>query len=329
VPSRSRFAVAAAALAAVAFTHGTCAQTPPTGPAYPSRTIRIYAGSPPGSGTDLVARLMAVKLGERFDNPVVVEQKIGGAGLLAAEAVAKALPDGHTLVLLSGAHAANAAMRRTLPYDPIDDFAMIGTVVSYPLVISVVPGSPIRSLGDLIERARAAPGKLTYAMTPGTLVHLLGEWVNIEAGTSILAVPYKGSAMGLTDVLAGRVDVTIETATAAQGSIRSGKIRALAVSSPTRLAMLPDVPTISETLPGVEMTSWLGFVAPAGTPRPIIDRLNGEMRSVIALPDVQQKLAGLSGIAMPSSPEEMRALVEREIARWKRVVELKNIPRQN
>jgi tripartite-type tricarboxylate transporter receptor subunit TctC len=206
---------------------------------------------------------------------------------------------------------------------------MIGTVASYPLVISVVPGSPIRSLADLIARARAAPGKLTYAMTPGTLVHLLGEWVNIEARTDILAVPYKGSAMGLTDVLAGRVDVTIETATASFGNIRAGKLRALAISSPARSPILPDVPTIAETLPGVEMTSWLGFVAPAGTPRAIVDRLNGEVRAIIALPDVQQKLAGLSGAAMPSSPEEMRALVEREIARWKRVVELKRIPLQS
>jgi tripartite-type tricarboxylate transporter receptor subunit TctC len=319
----------AAALAAVAFAHAAQAQTPPAAAPYPTRTIRIYAGSPPGSGTDLVARLMAVKLAERLNNPVVVEQRIGGAGLLAADAVAKALPDGHTLVLLSGAHAANAAMRRTLPYDPVNDFAMIGTVVSYPLVISVRPDSPIRSLADLIARAKAAPGKLTYAMTPGTLVHLLGEWVNIEAGTSILSVPYKGSAMGLTDVMAGRVDVTIETATAAQGSIRSGRIRPLAISSAKRHALLPDVPTIAETLPGVEMTSWLGFVGPAGTPRAIVDRLNGEVRAIVALPDVEQKLAGLSGVPMTSSPEEMRALIEREIARWKRVVALKKIPLQN
>jgi tripartite-type tricarboxylate transporter receptor subunit TctC len=330
MPSRPGFAAAALAAAIVLpVAQAAWPQTPPTAATYPSRTIRIYAGSPPGSGTDLVARLMAVKLGERLDNPVVVEQKIGSAGLLAAEAVARALPDGHTLVLLSGAHAANAALRRTLPYDPVKDFAMIGTVVSYPLVISVRPDSPISSLADLIRRARAAPGKLTYAMTPGTLVHLLGEWVNIEAGTSILSVPYKGSAMGLTDVMAGRVDVTVETATAAQGSIRSGRIRPLAISSAARHPLLPDVPTISETLPGVEMTSWLGFVAPAGTPRAIVDRLNVQVRAIVALPDVEQRLAGLSGVPMTSSPEEMRALIEREIARWKRVVALKKIPLQN
>jgi tripartite-type tricarboxylate transporter receptor subunit TctC len=320
-----------AALVALAGSTSALAQAPSTGPGqgYPTRTIRLYVGSPPGSGSDLVARLMAQKLSDRLGQPVVVEQKMGGAGLLAAEAVAKAVPDGHTLVLLSGAHAANAAMRTTLPYDPVNDFGMIGTVVAYPFVVSVAQDSPIRSFPDLLERARAAPGKLTYAMTAGTLVHLLGEWINIEAGTSILGVPYKGSALGLTDVLAGRVDAAVETATAAFGNIRSGKLRPLAISSATRHPALPNLQTISETLPGVEMTSWLGFVGPAGTPRPVVDRLNSEVRAIVALPDVRQKLADMSGVPMTSTPEEMRALIERDVARWKRVVELKNIPRQN
>ena len=142
-------------------------------------------------------------------------------------------------------------------------------------------------------------------------------------------LPYKGSALGLTDVLAGRVDAAIETATAAFGSVRSGKLRPLAISSATRHPSLPGLPTISETLPGVEMTSWLGFVGPAGTPRPVVERLNAEIRAVVALPDVQKKLADLSGVPTTSSPEEMRALVERDIARWTRVVELKKIPKQN
>jgi len=297
--------------------------------AYPSRPIRFLVGSPPGSGNDLVSRLLAQKLAERLGQPVVVEQKPGGAGLLANDALAKSAPDGHTLVLLSGAHAATAALNRALPYDPLRDFAMVGTVVAYPLVISVAPGSSIRSFADLLERARAAPGKLTYSMTPGTLVQLLGEWINIEAGTSILGVPYKGSANALVDVLAGRVDATIETGTASFGHIRSGKLRPLAVSSAERHPALPELQTISETLPGVEMSSWLGLAAPSRTPRPVIDRLNREVRAIVDLPDVRQRLVDLSGVPTLSSPEEMRALVEREIERWKRVVELKNIERQN
>ena len=297
--------------------------------AYPSRPVRFLVGSPAGSGNDLVSRVLAQKLAERLGQPFVVEQKPGGAGLLANDALAKSAPDGHTLVLLSGAHAAAAALSRALPYDPVRDFAMIGTVVAYPLVISVAPGSPIRSFADLLERARASPGKLTYSMTPGTLVQLLGEWINIEAGTSITGVPYKGGANALVDVLAGRVDATIETGTASFGHIRSGKLRPHAVSSAGRHPALPGVQTISETLPGVEMSSWLGLAAAARTPPAIVEHLNLEVRAIIALPDVRQRLADLSGVPSPSSPEEMRALVEREIARWKRVVELKHIERQN
>src|SRR6266705_847773 len=311
-----------AALAALASSEAIAQQ-------YPARPIRFLVGSPPGSGNDLVSRLLAQKLSERFGQPVIVEQKPGGAGLLANEALSKSLPDSHTLVLLSGAHPATAALNRSLPYDPVRDFGMVGTVVAYPLVISVAPASPIRSFPDLLARARAAPGKLTYSMTPGTLVHLLGEWINIEAGTAIVGVPYKGSAMALTDVLAGRVDATIETGTASLGHIRSGKLRALAVSSPARHPAMPELQTISETLPGVEMNSWLGLAVPAATPRAIIDRLNREIRAILEIPDVRQRLADLSGVPTPSSPEEMRALVEREIARWKRVVEIKNIERQN
>ncbi len=296
---------------------------------WPSHPIRFLVGSPPGSGNDLVSRLLAQKLAERLGQPLVVEQRPGGAGLLANEALAKSAPDGHTLVLLSGAHAATAALNRALPYDPLRDFAMAGTVVSYPLVISVAPESPIRSFADLIARARAAPGRLTYSMTPGTLVHLLGEWINIEAGTAILGVPYKGSANALVDVLAGRVDATLETGTASFGHIRAGKLRALAVSSAARHPALPDVPTISETLPGVEMSSWLGLALAAGTPRTVIDALNRETRAILELPEVRSRLADLSGVPTSSSPGEMRVLVEGEIARWKRVVALKNIERQN
>jgi len=323
-PGRARIAVSIlATLAALGAGDEAFSQN------YPSRPIRFLVGSPPGSGSDLVTRLLAQKLAERFGQPVVVEQRPGGAGLLANEALTKSLPDGHTLVLLSGAHPAAAALNRALPYDPVRDFAMVGTVVAYPLVISVAPDSPIRSFSDLLERSRATPGRLTYSMTPGTLVHLLGEWINIEASTTILGVPYKGSANALVDVLAGRVDVTIETGTASFGHIRSGKLRALAVSSAARHPSIPELPTISETLPDVEMSSWLGLAAPSGTPRAIVERLNSEARAILEMPDVRQRLADLSGVPAPSSPEEMRALIEREIARWKRVVDLKNIERQN
>lgn len=312
-----------ASLAALTISGEAVSQT------YPSRPVRFLVGSPPGSGNDLVSRLLAQKFTERFGQPVVVEQKPGGAGLLANDALVKSTPDGHTMVLLSGAHPASAALNRALPYDPVRDFGMVGTLLAYPLVVLVAPNSQIGSFADLLQRAKAAPGKLTYSMTPGSLVHLLGEWINIEAGTSILGVPYKGSANALLDVLAGRIDVTIETGTASFGHIRTGKLRPLAVSSPARHPALPELPTISEMLPGLEMNSWLGLAVPAATPRAIIDRLNREARAILELPDVRQRLAELSGVPTPSSPEEMRALIERDIARWVRVVELKKIERQN
>jgi tripartite-type tricarboxylate transporter receptor subunit TctC len=196
-------------------------------------------------------------------------------------------------------------------------------------VISVPPGSPVQSFADLIARARAAPGKLTYSMTPGTLVHLMAEWINIEAGTNILGVPYKGGASALTDVLSGRVDVFMETGTFSFGQIRAGKLRALALSSPGRHPAMPEVPTVSETLPGVALDSYLGLSVTAATPRAIVERLNAEIRAIIELPDVRARLADLSGVPTPSTPEAMRALVLRDVARWKRVVELKNIERQN
>ena len=296
---------------------------------YPVRPIRFLVGGPPGSGADIMSRLIGARLAERLGYAVAVEQKTGAGGIIANEALSKSPADGHTMALLTGAHPTVAVMNRSLPYDSVRDFGMVGTIVSYPLVVSVVPGSPVKSFRDLLARAKAAPGKLSYAMSPGTLVHLAGEWINSEAGTAMVAIPYRGSSASLMDVMSGRVDVLIETATAAFGQIRAGKIRPLAVSSGARHPALPEVPTIAETLPGVEFTSWLGLAVAPGTPRAIIDRLNAELHAIIDLPDVRQRIADLGGLPMPSTPEEMRARVEREIARWARLVELKNIERQN
>jgi tripartite-type tricarboxylate transporter receptor subunit TctC len=165
-------------------------------------------------------------------------------------------------------------------------------------------------------------------MSPGSLVHLAGEWINSEAGTSMLAVPYRGSSVGIVDLLGGRVDLVIETATAASAQIRAGKIRPLAVTSAARHPGLPEVPTVAETLPGFEVTSWLGLALAGGTPRAVVERLNAELRAIVELPDVRQRINDLSGVPMASSPQEMQARIEREVARWKRLVEMKNIERQ-
>ena len=294
---------------------------------YPKRPLRFMIGFAPGGSADLVSRLLGQKLAERLGQPVIAEQKMGASGLLANDVVAKAPPDGQTLVLLTGGHTVAAVMMKERPYDPVRDFAMVSVVTGYPMVISVVPDSPVKNFADLIARAKT--GRITFATSgPGSLHDLVGELINVEAGIGMVSVPFKGAALGIIDLLGGRVDVMIETATFSFPQIRAGKLRALAQSYPGRYPLMPELPAIAETLPGVEASSWLGLATSPGTPRPVIERLNREVRAIVELPEMRQRLAELGGVPSPSTPEEMRERIEREIARWKRVVELKKIERQ-
>jgi tripartite-type tricarboxylate transporter receptor subunit TctC len=296
---------------------------------YPGRPIRFLVGFAAGGSTDIISRLLAQKFTERMGATVAVEQKTGATGIIANDVVAKAPPDGLTMVLLTGGHPASAAIMKSMPYDPVKGFSMVATVTAYPLVISVAPDSPIQSLPDLIARARAAPGVLSYSSVGiGSLHHLFGEWLNIEAGTSMIHVPFKGAAPAFTEVLGKRVDVMIETATFSFGQIRGGRLRPLALSSSGRYPLMPEVPSVSETVKGVELSSWLGLATAPGTPRPIIDKLHRELRAILEMPDVRERFAQLGGVPTLSTPEEMAARIEREIVRWKRVVEVKNIERQ-
>jgi tripartite-type tricarboxylate transporter receptor subunit TctC len=299
------------------------------GQSYPERPIRFYVGFPPGGSTDLISRLLGQKLSERLKQPVIVEQKVGGTGLIANDAVAKAPPDGHTMVLLTGGHPGTAAVMKTLPYDPVKGFGMVTTVIEYPMVVSVAPDSPIKSFPDLIARAKAEPGRISFSSAgPGSLHHLLGEWLNIEAGTSMLHVPFKGAAPAFTELLGGRIDVLIETGTFSFPMIRGGRLRPLALSSAGRYPLMPEVATVGETLSGVEFSSWLGVAVAPGTPRPVVDLLNRELRAILAQEDVKERFAGFGGVPAASTPEGMRERVEREIARWNRVVESRKIERQ-
>lgn len=296
---------------------------------FPSKPLRFYVGFPPGGSTDIVSRLLAQKLQERLGQPIVVEQKVGATGVIAQDAVAKAAADGHTLVLLTGGHPTTAVMMRKLPYDPVRDFAMVSTITQYPLAIGVNPSSPVQSFADLLARAKAEPGRFTFSSAGiGSAHHLLGEWINIEAGVQLVHVPFKGAAPALTELLGGRLDVMIETMTFAAGQIRAGRIRPLAVSAGARLPQFPDTPTVTESLAGVEFSSWLGLATSPGTPAAVIERLNRETRAVLADAEMRQRLAELGGEPSPSTPAEMRARVEREIARWARVVEARKIERQ-
>jgi tripartite-type tricarboxylate transporter receptor subunit TctC len=194
------------------------------------------------------------------------------------------------------------------------------------MVVATAPNSPIKSFPDLIARAKAAPYDITYGMNlPGSVHHLTGELINVEAGTSLRGIPYRGNSQMVQDLLGGRLDVMIETGTIAFAQIKGGTLRGLAVSSRKRFVLEPEIPAIAETLPGFEVMSWLGLAAPGGTPRRIVDRLNHEIREILNLPDIRERLAGVGNVPMPSTPEEMRDHIERDAARWSRVVDIKGI----
>jgi tripartite-type tricarboxylate transporter receptor subunit TctC len=295
---------------------------------YPDRPVRIVVGFPPGGSSDTVARVVAQHLSPLLGQPVVVENKPGAGGVIGSDQVAKAAPDGHTLLLATAGHSTAAAMMQKLPFDAVKDFAWITTVTTYPFAIATAADSPIKSLPDLIAKAKASPGKLTYSSAGiGTSHHLLGEWLSSQAGIDMNHIPFKGGTSPLTEVLAGRVDVMIETMTLVLPHMKSGRLRGLAVTSPEAKDYLPDVPPASKSVPGLVFQSWLGIAAPAATPGPIIESLNRNLRKVLAEPEVQQRLAALGGGAAPVSPAEMRQQVQVEIERWKKLVAERNIQR--
>jgi tripartite-type tricarboxylate transporter receptor subunit TctC len=292
---------------------------------WPTRTIKIMTGTPAGGSPDFVSRLLAERLSERLGQAVVVENSTT-TGVAVWNTVAKSQPDGYLISMLTGAFSARAAVAKSLPYDPIKDFAFITLVSGYPMVVATAPHSPIKSFPDLIARAKAAPYDVTYGMNlPGSVHHLTGELINVEAGTSLRGIPYRGNSQIVQDLLGGRLDVMIETGTIAFAQIKGGTLRGLAVSSRKRFVLEPEIPAIAETLPGFEVLSWLGLAAPGGTPRPIIDRLNREVGEILNLPDIRDRLAGVGNVPMPSTPEEMREHIEGDAARWSRVVDIKGI----
>src|SRR6185295_17943947 len=230
-------------------------------PNWPTRSLRILVGTSPGGSPDIVGRLLADKMAERLGQSITVENNTGGGGGIAASIVSHAPPDGTNMTLLTAGYASGAAVGK-FPFDGDNTFGFLSMVCAYPFIYQVPKDSPIKSFEDLIARAKASPGKLTYVITTlGSIYHLIGSWVNAKAGVDIVPVPYRGSATAVTDVLSGRVDVMLDTATSGFPRIRSGQFRALAVTSPQRYPLLPDAPTVAETLPGVQYMSWLGMAA--------------------------------------------------------------------
>jgi tripartite-type tricarboxylate transporter receptor subunit TctC len=292
---------------------------------WPTRPIKIVVGTAAGGSPDIISRVLGDKLAERLGQSFVIENNSQGAGAVAQQTVAKAVPDGYTMIMLTAGYPPQMVLRK-LGFDPLDGLAFVTLVCGYPMVYAVRPDSPLKSFPDLLQQAKASRGGITYTINAlGSIYHVLTRWIEMEAGIDMTPIPYRGTAAAVSDVLAGRVDVMVDAATSSAPRIRSGQLRALALSSPQRYPLMPDVPTIAETLPKVGFMSWLGLAMPSGTSRPIVDRLNREVHTVLALPDVQQRLIEGGNVASPSTPEEMRAKVASEMAQWRHVIEASGI----
>jgi tripartite-type tricarboxylate transporter receptor subunit TctC len=294
---------------------------------YPTRLIKLMHGFPPGGNVDVVARLMAQEMSKSLGQTIVVEGKPGQAGSLAAEAVAGAEPDGYTLLLVSGAHPATAAVYKKLKYRPVDDFEWISTVSFYPFILCARKDSALQTFADLLRAARAKPDSVTSGTAGnGSIAHMTTELIAGMANVKLLSVPYRGEALALTGLLSGDVDFVVSTTTLAGPHVRSGEVRALGVTSKTRWKDFPDVAAIAEAgLPGLDVISWSGIAAPAHTPKPIIERLHAEMQRAIGVPDVRARLESFGADVRGLTAADMRALVERQLALWTKVAKEANI----
>jgi tripartite-type tricarboxylate transporter receptor subunit TctC len=306
----------AAALLAVATCASASAQT------YPQKPIRFVVGFPAGGGADLAGRSVAQKLADSLGVNVLVDNRPGASGNIAAELVAKAAPDGYTLFVSTITLSTNASIYAKLPFDAQRDFAPISLLTTVPIVIVVHPSLPARTARDLIGLARARPGDLAFASAGnGTAGHLSGEMFKQMAAVALTHVPYKGSPPALVDLLGGQVPIMFDGLNTSYPHARAGKMRALAVTTRKRAAVLPDVPTLDETgLAGFDAATWTGLLAPAATPAPVLDRLNAEVVRALNAPDVRERLVGLGSEVAPMSREQFAAYLRDEIAKWARVV---------
>ena len=290
--------------------------------AWPTRAVRIIVPSPPGDGSDITARAVADKLQVALGQPFVVENKPGAGGVVGAEQVAHAAPDGYTLVMgNAGSHGINAAVYTQLNYDVVRDFAPVSLIAQSPNVLVANPDAPFRSVRELVDAARAKPGKLDFASGgQGSSAHMSMELFKFLTKTDLNHIPYKGATPALTDIIGGTVPVMFVNLPPALGHIKSGKVRALAVTTARRWPALPDVPTVAESgVDGFETVAWFGLLAPAGTPPAIVERLAAEVRRIAQLPDVRARIEATGAEAVGSTPQEFARRIGDDVDKWKRV----------
>jgi len=291
--------------------------------AFPSKPITIVVPFPPGGVTDQTSRLVGRKISENTGQPVIIDNRPGAGGQIGANVVKQARPDGYMVFVANiGSHAINQTLYSKLSYDPIKDFEPVTCMIQTPQVVVVPPTSPIKSIAELIAYAKANPGKVTYAsQSVGSGGHIAGEVFKSKDHLDILHVPYKGSAPALADIMAGRVDFFVDAFLTAYPLIKDGRIRALAITADKRSPLLPDLPTMQELgYFGYDVIPWFGIAAPAGTPRPVIERLNAEFVKALRSPDVVKRLAEVGVDVVANSPDEFAAMIKSETARWGEVV---------
>jgi len=295
---------------------------------YPAKAIRMVIGFPPGGGTDIVGRIVAQKLSEVLGQQVLPDNRGGAAGQIGTEIVAKAPPDGHTLLM---AHIAALSILPSLvaklPYDPARDFAPVSLVAIGPNLLVVHPSLPVRTVKDLIALARARPGQLQFASPgSGSVQHLAGELFNLQAKVSMLHVPYKGSGQSIIDLISGQIHLDFDSIPPVLGHVKSGRLRAIAVTSAKRFSLLPAIPTVSESgVPGFDMSTWWGLIAPAGVSKEIVSRLHAETTRLLRQPDVREKIANVGAETVGNSPEEFAAFILSERLKYAKIVKDANI----
>lgn len=294
---------------------------------YPNRTVRIISPYTPGGPSDIVLRIVGQKLSEGLGRPMVIDNRGGASGMIGSELVARAAPDGYTLLFGTlQTHAVNTSLFSKMPYDPINDFTPIASVMTFPFLLTVHTSVPASSVRELIALAKSQPGRLNYSSGgSGTGTHLAPELFKLLAGVDIVHVPYKGGADALIEVVAGRVQITFTGVPLGTPYVKGGKIKALAVTTAKRMRDLPDLPTVAETLPGFEVSFWGGIFGPKGTPDAVVTRLSSEIARILRQDDVSERLVGLGAEAFIDSPAGFAKYVRDETAKWARLVKASGI----
>jgi len=297
---------------------------------FPDKPIKIYQGFAAGGNADTIARVVSTEMAKGLGQPFVVEAQTGAGGTIASGTVARAKPDGYTLLLATGGHAVAGALYNKLSYQTVTDFQMVSTITYFPFLLVVRADSPYRSLAEMLAAARADARGVSYGSAGiGSTHHLAGELLVKSANVELLHVPYRGDAASVAALLGGEVPMIIAPPTAVLANIKAGKLRALATTGAQRWSQMPELPTVAEQgVTGYDVRSWAGFMAPAGTPRPIVDRLHAETLKALQVPAVRARLEEMGGEARGSTPEEMATMVATELKRWTTVVNDARIPKQ-